>query len=425
MSSDLGIVTVTRTLRQILETGIPAKLGLGTDVVQGFHVTTFPPHRVRDQNKTDNLVNLFLYRTEVNAAWRNMPLPTSSKPSDNAQPPLALNLEYLISAYGEGDREDFAHYYLGAAMRVLHDCMIVPRASLAVEAEGKGLVHLQLENLRVAPRPLSVEEMSKLWATFQTHYRISAAYLVTVLLIDSHTKSKSGPPVLKRGPDDRGPVAIATPPPSLTRAVPDSGFAAVRFGEKLILEGENLTGGTVEAFVRHPLIPDETPLKPAVTIDSAEQATVSIPAATAGSKVAANWPAGIYTISLVITKPDQPKWTTNEVPFALAPAITIAPTTTQSPAKPPDTKFELTIDAIPQVRTAQRVFVLWDDAQFTPKPIAAPADDDAPSIIKVDVKGKEGFHRVRLRVDGVDSIPIVKINDLFEFDPNQSVQVKP
>jgi hypothetical protein len=32
---------------------------------------------------------------------------------------------------------------------------------------------------------------------------------------------------------------------------------------------------------------------------------------------------------------------------------------------------------------------------------------------------------VRLRVDGVDSIPIVKVADKLEFDPDQSVEVQP
>ena len=42
----------------------------------------------------------------------------------------------------------------------------------------------------------------------------------------------------------------------------------------------------------------------------------------------------------------------------------------------------------------------------------------------VDAKGPIGLHRIRLRVDGVDSIPIVKTGDRFEFDPNQTVEVK-
>jgi hypothetical protein len=423
MSSEHAIVTVTRTLRNILVKEIPTKMGTAADdAVQNFDVTTYPIHKVRDLNKTDNLINLFLYRTEVSAAWRNMPLPTTSKGTDDAQPPLALNLEYLVTAYGEADKEDLAHFYLGAAMRVLHDCTIVPRAKLSLEVEGKGHVHDQIENIRVTPRPLSIEEMSKLWATFQTNYRVSAAYLVTVLLIDSRTPSKSGPPVLKRGPKDTGPFMITTPPPSLVRAIPATDFAAVRLGdpsgEDLILSGQYLSGGTAVAIIRHPSF--VKPLELPANVSSAEKATLTIPASLAGSKVASTWPAGVYTVSLVVTKPSQPKWTTNEVPFALAPRIKVSPLTNNTP----NVKFELTIESIPQVRKSQSVFVLWDDLQIVPKPIPAPANDDAPSVIKADVKGDKGFHRVRLRVDGIDSIPVVKVSDIFEFDPKQSVEVQ-
>jgi hypothetical protein len=39
--------------------------------------------------------------------------------------------------------------------------------------------------VRVTLQPLSLEEMSRLWSTFQTQYRLSVAYEVSVVLIDS------------------------------------------------------------------------------------------------------------------------------------------------------------------------------------------------------------------------------------------------
>lgn len=414
MSTEHAIVTVTRTLRLILEKEVPQKMGITTDVMQPLVVETFAPHKVRELRKDENVLNLYLYKTEVNAAWRNQSLPAMGK---SGPPPLAINLEYLVCAYGEGDREDIAHFYLGAAMRVLHDCTVVPRARLAAEVEGKGLVHQQIENIRVSPRPMSVEELSKLWSVLGTPYRISAAYEVTVLLIESKTPASSGPPVLRRGPDDRGPVAITTPPPALLHAKPATNFPAVRFDEDLVLTGEHLGGGTADAFVRHPLLADAIQLP--VSIVSDTEARIHIP--PLGGGVASKWPAGIWTVSLVVTRPNQPKWTTNEVPFALAPAVTIAPTANNTP----NTDFELTITAFPQVRAGQKALVLWDAQQLVPKSIATAAGVDTPTVVKIDVQGDVGPHRVRLRVDGVDSIPVRIVNGLMEFDPNQSVEVSP
>ena len=80
--------------------------GLNVDV-PGTRVTTRPPDQVRDREA--NQVNLFLYQTTPNAAWRNIDLPgrssTGSEPA--GPPPLALNLYYLVSAYGrDGDDLD-------------------------------------------------------------------------------------------------------------------------------------------------------------------------------------------------------------------------------------------------------------------------------------------------------------------------------
>jgi Pvc16 N-terminal domain len=421
MSSEHAIITVTRALRQILSTYIPQTMGLSSgDVQQAFEVVTLPPHRVRDLKQVENLINLFLYRTDVNAAWRNMPLPSQAKPGESAPPPLALNLEYMISAYGEREQEDIAHFFLGEAMRVLHDCTIVPRAALANEVEGKGRVHEQIENVRVTPLPLSVEEMSKLWSTFQTGYRVSAAYLVTVLLIDSHAPIKSALPVLKRGPDDRGVTTLTVPPPSLTLAKSGSGFGAARLNETVTLVGEHLEGGTAVARLSHPRL--AAPLtRPATLVDDTT-ATFLLPDPAAEAGTAAAWPAGVYAIDLVVTRPNQPVWTTNEVTLPLAPSVTVSPNTT---GPPPNIPFVLTIDAIPQVRDDQTVFVVFGDRQIAPDAITTPpGNPDAATTVSATASGDAGIHRVRLRVDGVDSIPIKIVNGGFEFDQNQSVKVQ-
>jgi len=46
---------------------------------------------------------------------------------------------------------------------------------------------------------MSLEDVSKLWTTFQTQYRISAAYEVSVVIIESSRIVKTPLPVLTRG----------------------------------------------------------------------------------------------------------------------------------------------------------------------------------------------------------------------------------
>ena len=45
--------------------------------------------KARNGNNTANQLNLFLYQTMVNAAWRNMDMPRQVKPGETGQPPLA------------------------------------------------------------------------------------------------------------------------------------------------------------------------------------------------------------------------------------------------------------------------------------------------------------------------------------------------
>jgi Pvc16 N-terminal domain len=117
MSTELAVTAVTQALRDILTKEVPQKWGvdvLSGDLQKQLFVEALPPHKVRDHHATENVLNVFLYRTEVNAAWRNHALPVAGKTPESATPPLALNLEYLITAYGEDDREEVAHFFLAS-----------------------------------------------------------------------------------------------------------------------------------------------------------------------------------------------------------------------------------------------------------------------------------------------------------------------
>jgi hypothetical protein len=259
-----------------------------------------------------------------------------------------------------------------------------------------------------------------LWSIFQTQYRVSAAYLVTVVLIDSKARTTSPLPVLKRGPDDSGVNAVASAPPALDSAKPQTGFSAVRLGEELLINGERLDAAGITAKVRHRFMTEAQALP--VTVISSKQLKITIPAAASAPGIAAAWPAGVYSLSLEVARPGQPPWQTNDVTFLVAPSVTVTPKIVQ----PPVATFEITIEAKPQIHASQTVTVIFGDQQLAPKPIPAPPNDDAPSVVKADVPGDEvALHRVRLRVDGIDSIPIRKTGDALDFDPDQTVEVKP
>jgi hypothetical protein len=175
MSNPLAIAAVTASIRNLLDAGLNAD-------VPGTKVTTRPPDKARDNS--GNQVNLFLYQTLPNAAWRNIDL-TGPNPLGTPGPsPLALNLHYVISTYGrnEDDHEPMSHHLLGRVMQILHDHPVLTLAELQDAIPGTDLQQ-QGERVRISLQPISLEETSKLWNIFQTPYRISVTYEVSVVLI--------------------------------------------------------------------------------------------------------------------------------------------------------------------------------------------------------------------------------------------------
>ena len=47
--------------------------------------------------------------------------------------------------------------------------------------------------------PMDTEEMSRLWSAIQAHYRPTAAYVASVVLIEAKKPVSTGLPVLSRG----------------------------------------------------------------------------------------------------------------------------------------------------------------------------------------------------------------------------------
>lgn len=171
MSDSLAIAAVTNSLRQRLQRALD-------DSMPGTRVTLRPPDRARE-NQAGNQVNLFLFQVSPNASWRNVATEPSG-PEGPCQPPLALNLLYLVSAHGrdDDDPEPYSHRLLGEAMRVLHKQPVLDIAGTRPGASDR------VQRIRLTLQPLSLEEMTKLWTIFQTPYRLSAVYEAAVVLID-------------------------------------------------------------------------------------------------------------------------------------------------------------------------------------------------------------------------------------------------
>jgi len=388
MSGSQAIAAVTNALRILIQTRVS-----GDGVVGSGQVTARPPDLARTAG-AGNQVNVFLYRTAIDAAWRNQDPPTV-RPGEFAQPALPLILSYVITAYGDNDDEVLSHRLLGLAMTALNDQPVLSRSLLRTALPGSGL-DIQPERVRVVAHPVPQDELSRMWSTFQTGYRISVTYDAAVVLLDSVSPSGSALPVLGLGKDDTGPTALPFLPPDLpggppllSGILPRSGRPAAVVGDLLTVSGHNL-GGVTEvriSGVRSPQPVTITP--PALTVGPAELTFV----------VPSTLSAGAHGVSAAVGAGAADQVST-ELPFAVAPTITDrSPFSETIPAGQQVGSVALTVHCDPPVVAGQMVALMVGSLSVATSttPPASALRFTIPDLAR-------GRYPIRLRVDLQDSL---------------------
>lgn len=200
MAGALAIASVTHVLTRLLdqrliERGVAASLG---DVL----VSALPPDRVPVGAEERPQLNIFLYRVTPNT--RSWSRDTSAEYHGlTAERPLALDLHYLLTAYGERNFQaemllgyaleclqqtpaltvDALHAVLGSGA-TLEGSVALPRALGALSvADVANLVG----TIRMTPFSLSMEDMLKLWSALQARYRPSLTYQASAVLVGGVT----------------------------------------------------------------------------------------------------------------------------------------------------------------------------------------------------------------------------------------------
>jgi hypothetical protein len=403
VSNTTAIAAVTRALCALFNK-IPT-IPTMPDELGDLKVTATPPdHAGTDSSAT--YLNVFLYQVANNAAFRNMSVPrqlpasaTASPPPDI--PPVGLDLDYLITAYGKDNDDTLAHLALAAAVSVLADnaCISPQLIQSAVNTSGVAVseidLYLQKERIRVAPKPLTIEELSKLWTIFQAKYRISVSYQVSVVLIDGAQPPRDPLPVVSYTTR----VTTRTPFSSLAAIALPNGRPTALLGDTVILSGDLDAGsGTLSVLFQSPLV--AAPLSGTITAQSPGTVKVTIPNDAAAQTA---WPAGLYVVSVRFTGPTPvgggtPRThTTSALPLALAPRIVHLSVT---PPPPQSATSTVMVQCSPQVWPGQRVFLLVGNHE-----IAAPTITALTPQLSFPASGvPAGTYFVRLRVDGVDSV---------------------
>ncbi|MEO6421288.1 MAG: DUF4255 domain-containing protein [Candidatus Nitrotoga sp.] len=445
MSSALAIAGVTAVLRDLLNDGLINQDATGVLGVT-VSVSAGPPDRVIPANggAESSQLNLFMYHVTPNSGWRNERFPTLDVSGNQrlSNAPLALNLHYLLSAHGSEDLH--GEILLGYAMQLLHGMPILSRKAIrkaldpsppiggtalpsALKALADSGLENQIELIKITPEYLNTEELSKLWTSTQSHLRPTAAYMASVVLIESTLSVRSSLPVLTRGPVikpdplnidtwfESGITAVAslTPPYPILNGIelPNKQIAA-RLGETIKLKGYNLNGTNLVLRFAHPSL--TIPIEIAFGANANEESfAVTLPN-TAQDNI--DWPAGIWDVTTRLQRPGETETrSTNSLALHLTPRIDIA----GSSATRDSSGVTITLVFAPQARPDQRISLNAGGYEASPEKFTAPT----ASLQFKYAQLPAGNHLLRLRVDGAESLLVNRLTTPPQFDNTQVLAV--
>lgn len=397
MSTGAAIAATTETIRLELQEFLPDLSGvLGSQP----KVSALPPDRIQTGGSEADQLNVFLYRTAPNPGWRNVDLP--SRGADGArrsQPPLALDLHYLLSAYAAEDLH--ADVLLGYAMEVLHGLSVLTAAAIGQRFAGatppdvpdrlwkqltaSGL-DKQVERVTLTMEQQTTDDISKLWSVLGEKYRPSAAYVATVVLIQPEGPAPAAPPVTR-------PPALLVEPllgPTVARLEPaDLVWAA---DTVVTLHGSHLLGEDTTVLL------GGAAAGPAAT--STDQAIqVTLPATTRAGMApvrvrhAVTFPGGTKT---------RPFEESDPVLLVVRPRPGVASHVAATDTAPP----LLRVPVAPEVGPTQEVVLQLNEVGGT-RGYTLPARSRAAAVGTVDFADGTvvpGSYRFRVRVDGAESL---------------------
>jgi hypothetical protein len=265
----------------------------------------------------------------------------------------------------------------------------------------------QVELLKITPEVFDSEEMSRLWSALQGRYRPTAAFQVSVVLIERPRATVTPLPVLTRGrfdpalQRDAGVVVAAgmTPPfPTLeSLSVLQHGTPnTLRGGDTVEVSGHHLGGSARSIVLRNDRFGVDRDL-PVADGDVDGIVTFTLPV------LPDDLPSGIYTLQLRVQRPGEPVTRlSNALPVALAPAITSFPPL--SLVREPGNTLRIRIACTPAVRPGQQVALAMDGSEAPAQPFAG--SSTSLEFRFPDAPPAGGTPLLRLKVDGLESVVV-------------------
>jgi hypothetical protein len=394
MSDYLAVGGVTAVLCSLLSTALGSG-GPTTILGPTRGITAVSPDLITTGPDEQPQLNLFMYYISLNPALRNLGLPSSNAQGGRlSNPPLALDLHYLVTAYGSAQFD--AEILLGWAMKVFHDTPVVPSQTIQAALDtlaaqqqptteaslisGSTLAE-QIEHLRITPEVLTTEEIYRLWTAFQAAYRPTTALQVSFVVVQDTQPFSSNLPVQARTV-----TALPVQAPVVTGLSP----VMIAAGQVLTISGTNFLGSspadTVVSF-------DSGAGVPADTVQG-NLIRVTLPGTLAAGTRAVRVQ---QTVTFPGSTTPHQGFSSSPVPFQLVPVIQ-----TPVPQATPGSPLSLTVS--PAVgQTQHATLYIGDNAiPIGERPVTGPASSTTVSF-PIPADFPVGSYPVRVEIDGAQS----------------------
>ncbi len=250
MSNGLAIAAITAVFKNLLEDGLVQNAALSS--IGNVLVTTLPPDQISIGVDGQPQLNLFLYQVSQNRnadmgkSDRNQPAQHQVSTEEGAILPLAINLHYILTAYGNKDFQ--TEILLGYVIQLMHQTPVLSNATIraalnhvatinrsgllaqAIESTSVEALTEQLDHVKIASNLFDTEQMSRLWSLLRGSYRPSIAYEVSMVFIGSQKSSLA--PGSSKGASNQ---------PQIEKIVASPTNGEIVAGSSLIIYGKNLS----------------------------------------------------------------------------------------------------------------------------------------------------------------------------------------
>lgn len=398
MSNVFSIAAVTATIKDLLENGLVSDAIVSSmgDVM----VTALPPDRISIEADERPQLNLFLYQVlpNRNADWlsntADKNYARSIVDARNSTPPLALDLFYVLTAYGAKDFQ--AELLLGYAIQLLHKIPVLTSDrietalnnatkvsassifSQTLSAISAAELARNIGAIKISSEFLNIDEMSRLWSLFQTHYRPSTAYRVSMVSIPEYQQID-------------GIETSLTPQIDRVTSIANR---SITVNNPLLISGQNLRGEITRIRIGKKDL-----LLPPADVNPTQIALKIPPHLHAGIQ-------GIQILHSAIATPQQ-LLESNLVAFVLHPEITA--TITQIQDREKVRIVDITLKFNPKVAPSQQVILrLYDSSKpqeiaYSHPPISVSVETDSIEFQLTNIH--PGTYLVSASVDGAHSQP--------------------